>query len=94
MMNIAAFKESGVVALLILLLLGATTVSARSPEPERGRTGQSAGFRYQDNGGVAHGDGKPEQGADQRQGKLSPDERRKLRRQIDEAGQDIYRVRR
>lgn len=32
--------------------------------------------------------------ATQRRGKMSPDERRQLRRQIDEAGQDIYRSKR
>jgi len=32
--------------------------------------------------------------AQRRNGRLSPDERRELRRQINEAGQDIYRIKR
>lgn len=91
-MNIAAFKEPGIVAMLVLL--GAAAAFVLSSEQGRGQSGQPADFRYQGNDGFKYGAGKPEQDAGQRRARLSPDERRKLRRQIDEAGQDIYRVRR
>ena len=50
------------------------------------RRGEEAGRReYQDNFAAPNGP---------RQGRMTPDERRALRRQINEAGQDIYRQKR
>jgi len=89
-MDIAVFKKLGVVAAIVLL--GATAAFARPPEPGRGMPNQPGDFRNQ--GGNGGGRPPPEQDANQRRGKLSPDERRELRRQIDEAGQDIYRIKR
>jgi len=89
-MDIAVFKRMGVAAALLVLGVGA--VLARPPEPGRAMPNQPSDFRHQ--GGNGGGRPQPEQDANQRRGKLSPDERRELRRQIDEAGQDIYRVKR
>ena len=52
------------------------------PSNQRGQDGERGG---RDNRGQADGG---------RQGRLSPEERQALRRQIDEAGHDIYRSRR
>lgn len=42
-------------------------------------------------GHAEHPGGVSQAEADRRSGRLSPDERRELRRQINEVGQDIYR---
>jgi len=93
-MDIAVLKKLGVAA--AILLLSATAAWARPPEPGRPVPGQPNDFRHQNANGFGNGGGHPppEPDANQRRGKLSPDERRELRRQIDEAGQDIYRVKR
>jgi hypothetical protein len=61
----------------------------RQNERRRGREFDSSGFG-------AQGDNPSNNSSDasRRQGKLSPEERRALRRQIDEAGHDIYTPRR
>ena len=89
-MDIAVLRKLGVAVAIVLF--GATAAFARPPEPGRGVPNQPPDFRHQ--GGNGGGRPPPEQDANQRRGKLSPDERRELRRQIDEAGQDIYRVKR
>jgi hypothetical protein len=67
----------------------------RIPAPdERHRGGE---FGRQDTSGFENqGDNQPNNANDnsRRQGKMSPEERRALRRQIDEAGHDIYRPKR
>ena len=92
-MNIAVMKK---IVAAVVLMLSATAVLAGPPAPGRA-PGQANDFRQQGGGGY-EGNGRPapqhEQDANQRRGKLSADERRELRRQIDEAGQDIYRVKR
>lgn len=91
-MDIAVFlKKIGFAA--VVFALGVTTALARPPEPGRGMPGPSNDFRQTSGNGGRQGP-PPEQDANQRRGKLSPDERRELRRQIDEAGQDIYRGKR
>lgn len=94
-MNIAVIKRIGIAA--VMLALSAAGALARPPEGPRGGPGQSADFRHQGGNNFGNGGSRPrqeEQDANQHRGKLSPDERRELRRQIDEAGQDIYRVKR
>ncbi|MFL9925086.1 hypothetical protein PQR62_12490 [Herbaspirillum lusitanum] len=95
-MNIVVIKKLGLAA---ILMLGLSVAVARPPEGGRPMPNQSNDFRHQGaqpqfgNGGGQRNDFANEQEA-QRRGKLSPDERRELRRQINEAGQDIYRVKR
>lgn len=84
-MDIAVFKKLSVA--VVLMMLGVTAAFAGPPEPGRGAPGPSGGF------GSRPGP-PPDQDPNQRRGKLSVDERRELRRQIDEAGQDIYRAKR
>lgn len=92
-MDIAVLKKFSVAAALVLL--GAGAVFARPPEPGRPMPNQQGDARHQGGNVFGNGGGRPPQeDANQRRGKLSPDERRELRRQIDEAGQDIYRVKR
>lgn len=77
-----------------MVLLSAGAVFARPPEPGRPMP-QQGDARHQGGNAFGNGGGRPPpEDANQRRGKLSPDERRELRRQIDEAGQDIYRVKR
>lgn len=52
-------------------------------ERRRSREADSSGYG-------AQGDGRAESDQTRKHGKLSPEERRALRRQIDEAGQDLY----
>jgi len=95
-MNIAVIKRIGIAA--VVLALSAAGALARPPEGPRGGQGQPTDFRHQGGNNFGSGGSRPqpqqEPDANQRRGKLSPDERRELRRQIDEAGQDIYRVKR
>ncbi|WP_167735725.1 MULTISPECIES: hypothetical protein [unclassified Herbaspirillum] len=94
-MNIAVTKRIGIVA--VVLALSAAGAHARPPEGSRGGPVQPTDLRHQGGNNFGNGGNRPqqqEQDANQRRGKLSPDERRELRRQIDEAGQDIYRVKR
>jgi hypothetical protein len=86
-MDIAVFKKLSVAA--VVMMLGVAAAFAAPPEPGRGAPGSSGGF-----GNGSRPGPPPDQDASQRRGKLSADERRELRRQIDEAGQDIYRVKR
>ncbi len=89
-MEIAVIKKILVAA--VVLMLSVTTALAGPPAP-----GRPPG-EYRPQGSGFEGNGRPppqhDQDANQRRGKLSADERRELRRQIDEAGQDIYRVKR
>jgi hypothetical protein len=67
-------------------------------EPQRQGDGRRMrGFAFPESSGFgANGDNSSGNAGDasRRPGKLSPEERRALRRQIDEAGHDIYRPRR
>lgn len=92
-MDIVATKKY---AFAVLLLVGMTAVMARPPDPPRPIPHQAAGFHQQNDGGfdAARAQKQRDEEQNQRRGKLSPDERRELRRQIDEAGQDIYRYKR
>jgi hypothetical protein len=67
----------------------------RIPAPDERRRGGE--FGRQDTSGFENqGDNQPNNANDnsKRQGRMSPEERRALRRQIDEAGHDIYRPKR
>ncbi|MGE5650673.1 hypothetical protein [Noviherbaspirillum sp. UKPF54] len=68
-------------------LQGAEQAEQRQPEQRRGRLvglPETSGY-------TAQGDsGSGAQENARRQGRMSPEERRTLRRQIDEAGHDIY----
>ncbi|WP_034297486.1 hypothetical protein [Herbaspirillum sp. RV1423] len=90
-MDNAVIKSLGSAA--VVIALSASAAFARPPEGARAMPAQPADFRHQGGNGGRQGP-PPDQEANQRRGKLSPDERRELRRQIDEAGQDIYRVKR
>ena len=90
-MDSAVIKKFGIATLL--LVFGMSFAWAGGPEPGHGG-GQPGEFRG--TGGFGGGPpGSPsERDSAQRRGRMSPDERRELRRQIDEAGQDIYRSKR
>ncbi|WDZ98153.1 hypothetical protein Herbaro_10320 [Herbaspirillum sp. WKF16] len=79
------------------LALGAVAASLAAP-PQGGRPMSGAQGEFRQRGGEFNAqDHRNQMAAEQEQrraGKLSPDERRELRRQINEAGQDIYRVKR
>lgn len=80
-----------------LLALGAVSASMAAP-PQGGRPmqGPQGDFRQRDME-FGQQDRRNQMANEQerhRGGKLSPDERRELRRQINEVGQDIYRVKR
>lgn len=86
------------VCLSLLLIAGAATGLAqqRDYDPRQGREERSQpadgrGSRPDAERGQRDGRNQQEQ---PRQGRLSPEERQALRRQIDEAGHDIYRSRR
>lgn len=95
-MDIAVIKK--LVFAAVVFVLSTAVADARTPENARGMPGPPQDFRRQDRNGFSNGapvDPAQEQVVNNhRRGKLSPDERRELRRQIDEAGQDIYRVKR
>jgi uncharacterized membrane protein len=68
-----------------------------APRPEAESRSQRDGSAMDSsgsNGYVGHPDQHPGSQAGGKGGKMSPEERRALRRQIDEAGQDIYKSRR
>jgi len=88
-MDIAVFKKIGFAAMVVTF--GIATAWAGPPDGGRGGPPSSNDFR-QEGGGRPGESG--EQEYNRRRGKLSVDERRQLRRQIDEAGQDIYRAKR
>lgn len=93
-MKIASLNK---LCLAALLALGAVDASLAGP-PQGGRQapGPQGDFR-QPGGDFPRQDPHSQMAAEQEQrrnGKLSPDERRELRRQINEVGQDIYRVKR
>ena len=84
-------------AALMLVTLGTATVFAHSQEDARGQSPKQSNSEYpQRSFGMipTNQNTASEQDNSQRHGKLSADERRQLRRQIDEAGQDIYRPKR
>ena len=88
--------------LSLLLLAGAADGLAQQREqgndPRRGpaqEQDQPSNQRHQQRPDNDRGAREPRQQQDGgRQGRLSPEERQALRRQIDEAGHDIYRPRR
>nr|WP_217344851.1 hypothetical protein [Noviherbaspirillum sp. L7-7A]MBV0879038.1 hypothetical protein [Noviherbaspirillum sp. L7-7A] len=84
--------------LSLLLITGAVTglTQQRDQDPrqardERHQPADPRGQRPEGDRGGRDGRSQAEQ---PRQGRLSPEERQALRRQIDEAGHDIYRSRR
>lgn len=86
------------VCLSLLLITGAVTgltqqrdQEARQGREERTQPADPRGQRPEGERGAREGRNQSEQ---PRQGRLSPEERQALRRQIDEAGHDIYRSRR
>jgi hypothetical protein len=91
------------ISISILLMAGMASASVRADnnrdERDSGRTAQSQ-FQRSHDGRRSEGEaGKqvdPSSGGPdgRKHGKLSPEERRALRRQINEAGQDIYTPRR
>lgn len=94
-MDIAVIKK--LVFAAAVIVLGTAVADARPPANVRGAPVPQPDFRRQEVSGFnanSPSDPQQEQIANRRRGKLSPDERRELRRQIDEAGQDIYRVKR
>ena len=81
--------------LAAVLALGA--VSASMAGPHQGDRPVPQGDFRQRNMEFGQQDRRDQMASDQEQrrgGKMSPDERRELRRQINEVGQDIYRVKR
>lgn len=69
-----------------------------SLQPGARGEGEQRGARQpnpaQDSSGSSDSEQQAGNGAERRGGKLSPEERRALRRQIDEAGHDIYKSKR
>ncbi|EIJ47340.1 hypothetical protein GWL_15810 [Herbaspirillum sp. GW103] len=93
-MKIAVINK---LCLAAMLALGVGAAALAGP-PQGGRPmpGQPGDFR-QRGGDFAPQDHRSQIASDQEQrrgGRLSADERRELRRQINEVGQDIYRVKR
>lgn len=68
-------------------------MSQAERENDRHRNSRSAG-RQDSSGYGSRGEAGSAADNGQKQGKLSPEARRALRRQIDEAGQDIYKPKR
>jgi hypothetical protein len=94
-------KLLGRLALSLLMLMGAANTMAQGdqqrdprqqPSPERNSPSEARSQRPENERGGR--DPRGVQGEGPRQGRLSPEERQALRRQIDEAGHDIYRPRR
>lgn len=92
-------KMPGRLCLVLLLLAGAASGLAQQRDPGSDRRNNPAQQQQpqpdprsqQRQDGDRANRGQAEGG---RQGRLSPEERQALRRQIDEAGHDIYRTRR
>lgn len=92
-------KISGRLCLALLLLAGAVDVQAQQRDPNydpranqaQQQPSQADPRSQQRQDGDRANRGQAE---GRRQGRLSPEERQALRRQIDEAGHDIYRTRR
>ena len=92
-------KISGRLCLALLLLAGAVNGQAQQRDPNydpranqaQQQPSQADPRSQQRQDGDLANRGQAEGG---RQGRLSPEERQALRRQIDEAGHDIYRTRR
>ena len=91
-------KMPGRLCLILLMLAGAANGLAQQRDPNSDPRNTPAlqpsqpdprAQQHQDADRAARG-----QGDGARQGRLSPEERQALRRQIDEAGHDIYRTRR
>lgn len=87
-----------------LFVLSVSISPAIADDDRRGGKRQSEDERSEQRGGSSRGGEPPrwstpnfrpgnEEGEGRRQGKMSPDERRALRRQIDEAGSELYRPR-
>lgn len=93
-MKIAVINK---LCLATALALGASgTALAGQPQGGRPMQGSPGDFRHP-NGEFSQADHRSQIAVEQEQrraGKLSADERRELRRQINEVGQDIYRVKR
>jgi hypothetical protein len=83
--------------LAAVLALGAASATLAGP-PQGGRPMPGPQGEFRQRGGEFNAqDHRNQMAVEQEQrrgGKLSPDERRELRRQINEVGQDIYRVKR
>ena len=80
--------------LMMVLLLSSVIANAdpnHQPQVDSRQQSERASFttnRFEQRGNAARPDN-----TERRSGRLSPDERRELRRQINEVGQDIYRPR-
>jgi len=84
--------------LVLALFAGDMSVHAqndRVPEPRRPATVESGRFESDSRSSRAESNQAPDQrgasGSNERQGRLTPEERQTLRRQIDEAGHDLYK---
>lgn len=97
-MKIAVVNKLCLAALLAMGAIGASL--AAPPQGGRPMQGAPGDFKPRGSGGndfpppARQQEQMVEQQEPRRGGKLSPDERRELRRQINEVGQDIYRVKR
>ena len=93
-------RSSVVAVLLGASLLGGAVATAGGPPGQPGQPPQrDEAPRFNDNRGAEQRDNRADEQrramqeraeASRRNGRLTPDERRDLRRQINEAGQDIY----
>lgn len=93
-------RSSVAAVLLGVSLLGGGVVRAGGePGQQQQQQRRDDGARFNDNRGGEQRDGRADErhramqergDAARRNGRLTPDERRDLRRQINEAGQDIY----
>ncbi|MDB5840687.1 MAG: hypothetical protein JWQ23_2639 [Herminiimonas sp.] len=80
-----------------LLLIASVTGARADPRDERDGRDRARAERQQPGGADRNEDqqrggyqGQPAPDQSRRQGRMSPEERQALRRQINEAGQDIY----
>jgi hypothetical protein len=94
-------KLLGRLVLSLLVLMGAANGMAQGdqqrdprqqPSPDQSSPSEARSQRPESERGARDARGAQTEGP--RQGRLSPEERQALRRQIDEAGHDIYRPRR
>lgn len=93
-MDILLFKKLSLVgaAVVMLFVANAFADAQKKERKEHLAPNTQESFRYQSDD--TRQISQQTQDTMPRRGKLSPDERRELRRQIDEAGQDLYRGRR
>jgi hypothetical protein len=89
-------------ALVLALIIGVTSVHAQNNQVQDARRQPPAGNgKYDADARYARPDSAPSpadrhnaQPSGERQGRLTPEERQTLRRQIDEAGHDLYKRKR